>query len=183
MGAPRRNRKKVQRPADIWNTQRITDEHKLRDDYGLKNLNELWRATSEIRRVRRNVRAVLSGKVKESTGKELVSRLSRYGIVKDGANLDDLLEITPQNMLERRLQSIVFRKGLAKTSKQARQLITHGFISIDGRRAKSPGYLVSREEENRIAYYKSINLETPKTDGVTPVAAATSEEKPEEKAK
>lgn len=161
MGAPRRNRKKFQKPADIWNKERIEEEHKLRDDYGLKNLNELWRATSEIRRIRRNVRAVLSGKVSESTGKDLVSRLSRYGIVKDGASLDDLLVITPQNVLDRRLQSVVLRKGMAKTSRQARQLVAHGFIAINGRRAKSPGYIVSKSEENAIAYYKPINIENP----------------------
>jgi small subunit ribosomal protein S4 len=171
MGAPRRNRKKVQRPADIWNTQRITDEHKLRDDFGLKNLNELWRATSEIRRVRRNVRAVLSGRIQESNGKELVSRLSRYGIVKEGANLDDLLEIKPEDMLERRLQTVVLRKGLAKTSKQARQLITHGFIAIDGRRAKSPGYLVSKRDEEKISYYKPIDIENTKAN-ITPTETA-----------
>jgi small subunit ribosomal protein S4 len=161
MGAPRRTRKKFQRPSDIWNKERIEEEHKLRDDYGLKNLNELWRATSEIRRIRRNVRAVLSGKISEGTGKELISRLSRFGIVRDGAILDDLLEITPQNVLDRRLQSVVLRKGLAKTSRQARQLIAHGFIAINGKRAKSPGYLVSKSEEEAIAYYKPINIVQP----------------------
>ncbi len=159
MGAPRRNRKKVQRPSDIWSTERIEREHKIRDDYGLKNLNELWRATSEIRRVRRNVRAVLSGRVSQATGAGLVSRLSRYNIVKEGASLDDLLEITPSAMLERRLQSLVYRKGLAKTMKQARQLVAHGFIAINGHRAKSPGRLVSRSEESSIGYYKPIKLE------------------------
>lgn len=161
MGAPRRNRKKFQRPSDMWNKERIDEEHKIRDDYGLKNLNELWRATSEIRRIRRNVRAVLSGRTSEATGKELVARMSRYGIVKEGAILDDLLEITPQNVLDRRLQSVVLRKGLAKTSKQARQLVAHGFIAVNGKRAKSPGHLVSRSEENAITYYKPINIENP----------------------
>ncbi len=172
MGAPRRNRKKFQKPAEMWNKERIEKEHKLRDDYGLKNLNELWRATSEIRRVRRNVRAVLSGKVDESTGGKLVSRLSRYGIVKEGAILDDLLEITPENVLERRLQSVVCRKGMAKTMKQARQLVAHGFIAVNGRRVKSPGYVVSRSDEGQVSYDKQISLEQ-KADGVPaqPVAA------------
>ena len=56
MGAPRRNRKKFERPAAIWNKQRIESEHKLADTYGLKNLRELWKATSEIRRIRRKRR-------------------------------------------------------------------------------------------------------------------------------
>lgn len=161
MGAPRKNRKKWQKPSDIWNTERIEKEHRLRDDYGLKNLNELWRATSEIRRIRRNVRAVLSGKVSEATGNELISRLSKLGVVKEGAVLDDLLEITPQNVLERRLQSVVLRKGLAKTPKQARQLVAHGFIAVNGKRAKSPGYMISKLDEGRITYYKKINIVQP----------------------
>lgn len=172
MGAPRRNRKKFQKPADMWNKERIESEHKLRDDYGLKNLNELWRATSEIRRIRRNVRAVLSGKVSEATGKELISRLSRYGMVKEGAILDDLLVITPQNVLDRRLQSLVYRKGMAKTTKQARQLVAHGFIAVNGKRAKSPGYMVSKTEESRITYYKPINLEQPGEAKAAPAEAA-----------
>lgn len=156
----------------MWNKERIDQEHKIRDDYGLKNLNELWRATSEIRRIRRNVRAVLSGKVNEATGKELISRLSRYGMVKDGAILDDLLEITPQNVLDRRLQSIVLRKGLAKTARQARQLVTHGFIAINGKRVKSPGYVVSKSEESMITYFKPINIVQP-GDTPSPTALGT----------
>lgn len=177
MGAPRRNRKKIKRPSQIWNRERIDSEHKIRDDYGLKNLTELWRATSEIRRIRRNVRGVLSGRSNEETGKSIVARLSRYGIVKEGAVLDDLLGIRPENILERRLQSLVFRLGLAKTMKQARQLVAHGFISVNGRRAKSPGYLVSKSEEGSIRYYKPINLEQAPAQ-----PAAPSENPPEVKA-
>ncbi len=177
MGAPKRTRKKFQKPAEMWNKERIEKEHKLRDDYGLKNLNELWRATSEIRRVRRNVRAVLSGRTDESTGGKMVSRLSRYGIVKEGAILDDLLGITPENVLERRLQSLVCRKGMAKTMKQARQFIAHGFIAVNGKRVKSPGYVVSRVDENQISYYKPINIEQKADAGpVQPTAAAAAEQ-------
>ncbi len=159
MGAPRRNRKKIQKPSEMWNRERIETEHRLRREYGLKSLHELWRATSEIRRVRRNVRAVLSGRISEETGKGLISRLSRYGIVKDGATLDDLLGIKPEDVLERRLQSLVYRKGMARGIKQARQLVAHGFIAVDGKRAKSPGYLVSRKEESAITYYKPIRIQ------------------------
>lgn len=50
------------------------------------------------------------------------------------------------------MQTIVFRKGLARTGFQARQLITHGHVSIDGRRVTIPGYIVPKEEEPKIAY-------------------------------
>jgi small subunit ribosomal protein S4 len=44
--------------------------------------------------------------------------------------------------LERRLDSIVFRAGLARTIPAARQLVTHGHISVNGRRLTYPGALV-----------------------------------------
>ncbi len=143
----------------MWNLERIQTEHKLRDTYGLKNLRELWIAASELRRVRGVARNVLSGKDTEETGKKLVARLARYGIVKRDATVDDLLVINVESLLDRRLESVVFKRGLAKSPKQARQLIVHGFISVDGHRLRSPGHLVTADEENKVKYYKAINLD------------------------
>ncbi|MEM4593781.1 MAG: S4 domain-containing protein, partial [Zestosphaera sp.] len=50
------------------------------------------------------------------------------------------------------LQTIVYRKGLARTIHEARQLIVHGHISIGGKRVTSPGYLVNREEEQLVGF-------------------------------
>ena len=143
----------------MWDATRIEAEHKLRDNYGLKNLHELWRVTSEIRRIRRIVRNVLSGRVADDVGRNLIGRLSRYGVIKEDAVLDDILGITPEMILERRLQSLVYRRGFSRTIKQSRQLITHGFISINGRRVHSPGYLVRKSDESVIGYYRPIKIE------------------------
>lgn len=182
MGAPKRNRKKYERPAAIWNKQRIEEEHKLKSDYGLKNLRELWKVTSEIRRIRRNIRAVLSGNASEETGRAIVSRLANYNIIKGDAVLDDLLIMKPESILERRLQTMIYRKGMAKSLRQSRQLITHGFISINGRKARSPGYWVKSNEESGISYYKPINIETvvstqPQAGAAAPHAEAPTEAK------
>jgi small subunit ribosomal protein S4 len=163
MGAPKRNGKKFERPSTMWDKKRIEEEHRVKKEYGLKKLTELWRATSEIRRVRRNARNVLSGVSSEKVGKDIIQRLAKYNIVSETAIPDDILVIKPQAILDRRLQTIVYKKGLARTLKQSRQLITHGFISINGRKISSPSYLVKREEENGIGYYKKINLEIPPT--------------------
>jgi small subunit ribosomal protein S4 len=159
MGSPKRNRKKLQRPAAMWNKQRIEEEHRLRDAYGLKKLEELWKATSEIRRIKRNVRQVLSGREGENVGREIIARLARYNVINSNAVLDDLLLLKPESLLERRLETIVYRRGLAKSFGQARQLITHGFIAINGRRITSPGYLVRSVEEGSISYYKKIDID------------------------
>lgn len=154
----------------MWDRIRIDREHELKQRFGLKNLRELWKATTEISRIRRNVREVLAGRAREQVGNDIIARLARYSIVSKEAKLDDLLGLTPEAILNRRLQSVVFKKGLAKTPRQSRQLIAHGFISIDGRKVRSPGYLVTSAEESKIGYYKPINLE-PQTPNKPPEAA------------
>ncbi len=171
MGAPRRNRKKYERPSTMWNKHRIEEEHKLAGTYGLRNLRELWKATSEIRRIRRNAREVLSGNTGADVGRQIINRLARYNVVNEDAIPDDLLVIKPESLLERRLQTLVYRKGMAKSLKQARQFITHGFIAINSRRMSSPGYLVNKAEESNISYYKAIKIEQPVQAQEEPAAA------------
>jgi small subunit ribosomal protein S4 len=160
MGAPKRNRRKYDKPKEIWDSGRIASDNQLIEEYGLKNMKELWIAQTRIGRVRRNARMFLSSlKGGNQEEKGMIKRLSKYGITKAEATFDDLLDLDEKAMLERRLQSIVMRKGLARTMKQSRQLIVHGFIAINGRKVNRPGYLVSLEEEKFIGYYKPIKIE------------------------
>jgi ribosomal protein S4 len=55
--------------------------------------------------------------------------------------------------MERRLQTIVHRSGLAKSIHQARQFVTHGHISVAGDIVSVPSYVVQREQESRIAFH------------------------------
>ena len=158
MGDPKRIRKKYVRSKIMWDRNRIARDHELRERYGLKTIRELWKASTEVTRIRKNARLVLSSQVNENVGRDMIARLSRYNIIGKDARLDDLLSITPEAILGRRLQSVVTKAGLAKTPKQARQLIAHGFISVNGRKVKSPGYLVTAEEESKIGYYKPIDI-------------------------
>lgn len=53
--------------------------------------------------------------------------------------------ITGHNLLqilESRLDSVVFRTGFANTRKQARQIVTHGHILVNGKKVDIPSYLV-----------------------------------------
>jgi small subunit ribosomal protein S4 len=129
-------------------------------EYGLKNLKELWKAESEIGKVRRNARELLSGASShlEETRERMTERLARIGIASKGATLDSLLDLNERALLDRRLQTIVFKRGLATTIKQARQLITHGFIAIGGNRTNKPSYIVETSEESKIGYYKPIDI-------------------------
>lgn len=142
----------------MWDRIRIDEEHKLRERFGLRNLKEVWIADSELRRIKKNIREVLAGRSSEEVGKQMVARLSKYSIVRRDATFDDLLVIDVSSILARRLQTIVASKGMAKSLNQSRQLITHGFISVNGRRVTSPGYLVTADQENKIGYYKKIDI-------------------------
>ena len=46
-------------------------------------------------------------------------------------------------LLERRLDNVVFRLGLASTRREARQLVNHGHFTVNGKRVNIPSYLVS----------------------------------------
>lgn len=156
MGDPRKPRKKWERPGHPWIKSRLEDEMRLVGTYGLRNKRELWLAQTLLRRIRHRARELLSLPldVRSVEEKRLIERLYRIGLLKStSASLDDILSLTVSDVLERRLQTIVYRKGLAKSIHHARQLIVHGHIAIGGRRITSPGYLVSREEENMIGFY------------------------------
>ena len=154
MGDPKKQRKKYETPRFPWRTDVLQEELKLLGQYGLRNKRELWRHKTMLSKFRGTARSLI-GKPPEERRKmeeELLSRLKKLGMIHETAVLDDVLDLTIEDILERRLQTIVFRKGLAKTIYQARQLITHGHIVIRNQRVTVPGYLVSKDEEDLIAY-------------------------------
>ena len=152
MGDPRKSRKKWIGPKHPWIKERLVKELELMGRYGLRNKRELWKAHTMARRFRHQARSLLAlpDEVREVEEKKLIERLAKLGLVPENAKLDNVLGLTEEHILERRLQTIVYRKGLASTIHQARQYIVHGHIAIKGRRVTSPGYLVDVEEEKYI---------------------------------
>jgi len=149
LGDPRKIRSKILHPKHPWVKERLAEELILVGEYGLRNKRELWRAASLLRGVRASARSYLSltGEERVKRESELISRLHRLGLVSKDAKLDDVLSLTVSNILERRLQTIVYRKGFAKTIHGARQAIVHGRIMIGSQVVRSPGYFVTRDEE------------------------------------
>lgn len=152
MGDPRKLRKKWSGPRHPWRSEQLARELYLIGTYGLRNKRELWKAMTELSRIRKQARGLLAtpADVREKKGANLLSSLYKKGLVDKNATLDDVLSLTIENLLERRLQTIVWRKGLAKTPQQARQLITHRHIKIGDRIVNVPGYMVLREEEDKV---------------------------------
>ncbi len=149
MGHPRRLKSKTPRPKKPWDKARIEEEKKLMKEYGLRRKRELWRLKDILREFRRRARE-LAGQMDEVKFKELMTKLRNLGLVDENATLDTVLRLEIENLLERRLQTIVFRKGLARTPKQARQFIIHGHVKVRGRIMPYPSYLVRSGEESSI---------------------------------
>ncbi len=159
MGDPRKLKKRYSSPKILWDKTRIKEEKGLIREFGLKNMKELWRAGEELRKVRREARRFQSlGEegIVESTN--LINKLKRLGIVNSEAVIDDLLNLKTRDFLERRLQTQVFKTGLARTIKQSRQLITHGFVSINGKKVSKPSYVLTMEEATTLSYSKTIDI-------------------------
>lgn len=159
MGDPKKQRRKYKRPQHLWKTERITEENELFKKYGLKNKKEIWRAKSAVGRFRQQARILLgsSGEEAEKEKKELITKLNKLGILQT-KSVEDILALTVSDLLEHRLQTLVYRKGLANTIKQARQLVVHGHVLIGENIVNIPGYPVVRDEEEKIRIVEGIQV-------------------------
>ena len=160
MGEPKFSRPRTQTPTHPWKQARIDEEHDLKERYGLKKvggMREIWREKSALRR-HRNQAMKLIGRVDSTEGhyakekEQLLNSLTKKGLLQTGADVGDVLEINVEHMLSRRLQSVVYYKGLAPSMRAARNLIVHGHICIGDQRMTVPGYHVLKEEEDSLQY-------------------------------
>jgi len=151
----RRIRKKFKKPRSPWGIVKIRDERKLLNEYGLRRKKEMLVAQEILRSYRERARKLIAEKDKEKE-RILIEKMASIGLLtKKESTLDDILALNITNVLDRRLQTLVFRKDLAKTPLQARQLIVHGHVSVAGRRTKFPSCLVPVEHERKIMLYES----------------------------
>ncbi len=150
----KRQRKKYDAPTRRFDKKRLEAEREILKKHGLKTKKELWRVEAQLRKYRRLARELAAKRDKEME-KVLIKKLIDVGILKEGSNIDDVFNITLEDFLNRRLQTFLVQKGLAKTAKQSRQLIVHGHVRIGGRRITHPSYAVAKNDESIIV------LETP----------------------
>ncbi len=152
-----KNTKGYETPNHPFQGGRIADEHRLLAEYGLRNKRELWTAESRLREIRREARDLL-GQTQGDTdasadiGTDFLSSLRKRGYLGPDDGLDEVLSLEVTDILERRLQTQVYRQGLANTVDQSRQFIIHGHIAIDGRRTNRPSYVVPVDEESLIDF-------------------------------
>ena len=159
----KKSRKKFEKPLRPWDKTRLGEERKISQDYGLRRKKEIWRIESILRNYRRIARQLAASGNKENE-KILLEKVFKMGLINKGDGLDDVLALTTENLLERRLQTLVFKKGLATTPKQARQFIVHGHVAVDGRKVRWPSMIVPLAEESKISLYDKSKIKGVKVE-------------------
>lgn len=155
MGDPKKSRKIFRRPRQIWTTEQLSSELFLIGSYGLRSKSELWKSQTKVADIRNQARELLALTVEARQVQEtkLLNYLHKLGLVKESATLDDVLNLKLEDILERRLQTIIMKKGVSKSPQQSRQLVVHGHVSICERVINIPGYMVRKDEEPTIVLH------------------------------
>ena len=143
----KRKHKSYSKPKRPFDKARIEEEAKIKEEYGLKNKIEIWKADSQIKAIREKAKRLISAGHEKQ--KALFERLKKIGFKAD--SISEVLSLEKKDYLNRRLQTIVFRKRLARSTKHARQMIVHKKILVDGRAIDSPSYIVPVEFEEKIS--------------------------------
>jgi small subunit ribosomal protein S4 len=154
MGDPKYPRKAWRKPKRPLNYELKMEELKILGTFGLRTKRELWKAHTELSRVRHQARSLLALRQDVRAEKEpiLMKSLARIGLVSSDATLDDVLNLNANDLLSRRLQTLVTKKFGFKSPYQARQAVIHGHIMIGDRKVDIPSYTVTVEEENNVHF-------------------------------
>ncbi|MEX0920604.1 MAG: 30S ribosomal protein S4 [Candidatus Pacearchaeota archaeon] len=171
----KRKIKKYSKPKRPFDKERIEEEAKIKKDFGLKNKKEIWKADSKIKSIREKAKKLIPAGEEEKQA--FFDRLKKVGFNVD--SIGDVLSLDKRDYLERRLQTILVKKGLVTTPKIARQLITHKKVLVNGRIVNIPSYVVPHDLEDKISIKKKApkkpeassknKSETPETSIEKPV--------------
>jgi len=164
MGDPRRLKKKFKKPKHPFQKDRLMEELEFLGKYGLRNKREYWKMRTMLgnwRHIARQSRTLSKEKAVE-VQQTLIRKLNRLGIIGTDAEFEDVLLLTVEDILKRRLQTFVYEKGLAGTIYQARQYVTHGHIQVKGKKINAPSYIVKKEEEDLIRFAPNSPLSVAK---------------------
>ncbi|MFH1307481.1 MAG: 30S ribosomal protein S4 [archaeon] len=149
-----RKKKKFSKPKKMFDKLRIEEENVLVKKYGLKSKREIWKAEAQIDKIRRRAKESITASEKEHA--KIFNKLNKIGIKVE--KISDVLSLDKESWLKRRLQSVLVSKKMAKTPREARQLIVHKNVKINGNVVNIPGYIVKVVEEDKINVLRKINV-------------------------
>lgn len=143
----KRKHKQYSKPKRPYDKVRIDEEKIIKQEFGLKNKREIWKAEAKIKEMREKAKKLISAKPEEQ--KALFDRLNKIGM--NVHSIADILALDKKDYLNRRLQTIVVVKKLATTPRSARQLIAHKKILVNEKVVDVPSYIVPIELEDKIS--------------------------------
>ncbi|KAI0706183.1 40S ribosomal protein S9 [Cytidiella melzeri] len=161
--APRNHNKTYKVPRRPFESARLDAELKLAGEYGLRNKREIWRIGLTLSKIRRAARELLKLDSKDPKrlfeGNALIRRLVRVGVLDETRmRLDYVLSLKIEDFLERRLQTQVFKSGLAKSIHHARVLIRQrhirfvGYHSLSRQIVNTPSFVVRLDSQKHIDF-------------------------------
>ncbi|RKP29501.1 ribosomal protein S4 [Metschnikowia bicuspidata] len=155
--APRTYSKTYSVPKQPYESARLDAELKLAGEFGLKNKREIYRIGFQLSKIRRAARDLLTRDDKDEKrlfeGNALIRRLVRVGVLpEDKMKLDYVLALRPEDFLERRLQTQVFKLGLARSIHHARVLISQRHIAVGKQIVNIPSFMVRLDSQKHIDF-------------------------------
>lgn len=141
-----KKKKSYVKPKQIFESGRIKEENALVKKYGLKNKREIWKTQAKVNYYR--TRAKEMARLPPQEQEVLFNKLRFIGL--DVKTTSDVLDLKVESLLDRRLATVVATKKLADTPRQARQMIVHKRILIDGKVVNSPSFIVPVSMESHI---------------------------------
>eukprot|EP00887_Chlorella_sp_A99_P000892 scaffold5.g892.t1 len=149
--------KTFKKPRRPFEKERLDAELKVVGEFGLRNKRELWRVQLVLSKLRARARDLLTLDEKDPKrlfeGEALLRKMYRYGFLDESQNkLDYVLALTPQDVLERRLQTLVFKLGLAKSIHHARVLIRQRHIRVGKQIVNIPSFTVRVDSQKHIDF-------------------------------
>lgn len=149
MGDPKKQRKKYDPPSHPWQRVRIETEKELIKKYGFKKKHEIYKTCTILKKIKNQAKKLFANDSEQARKEEkaLIKRLMKLGIISSNSKLENILDLKFEDIAERRLQTQLVKKGLARGVKQARQFILHGHVTINEKKINVPSYLVTESDK------------------------------------
>mmetsp|Transcript_41378 Transcript_41378/g.84449 ORF Transcript_41378/g.84449 Transcript_41378/m.84449 type:complete len:190 (+) Transcript_41378:22-591(+) len=157
IGQYRNYGKTFKKPRRPFEKERLDGELKLVGEYGLRNKRELWRVQMVLSKIRNAARTLLQldddDPKRIFEGQALMRRMYKYGLLNETQDkLDYVLALQPNDFLERRLQTVVFKQGLAKSIHHARVLIKQNHIRVGKQVVNIASFMVRVDSQKHVDF-------------------------------